>query len=97
MVMSEFGSNVMEGPVGNSPGPETIARVTGGELFSARPSLSTTVTTSCASSVPFTDFSVVLSAVSLNPAGVPDTGQAGGGMCRYSLRYQYHWRLGKRK
>ena len=87
----------MEGPVGNSPGPEAIARVSGGELFSALPCLSTTVTMSCVSSVPSTDFSVVVSALSFNPAGVPDTGQTGGGMCRYSLRYQYHWRLGRRK
>ena len=35
MVMSESGANVMAGPVGNSPGPETTASVTGGELLNA--------------------------------------------------------------
>src|SRR5450631_1576216 len=97
MVMSESGANVMDGPVGNSPGPVAMASVTGGQLLIGLPSLSTTVTMICASSVPSTEFSVVLSAVSFNAAGTPLLGHAGGGMCRYSLRYQYHCRFGRRK
>src|ERR1035437_4411026 len=97
MAMSELGSNVMDGPVGNSPGPDSIVSVTGGELLNALPARSMTVTMSCASSVPSTLLSVILSAVNRSPAGVPDEGHSGGGMCRYSLRYQYHWRMGSRK
>src|SRR5450759_1354041 len=97
MAISEFGANVMDGPVGNSPGPDSIASVTGGQLLIALPSLSTMVTMSCASSVPSTEFKVVLSAVNFSAAGMPLLGQAGGGMCRYSLRYQYHCRFGSRK
>ena len=95
--MSESGANVMAGPVGNSPGPDSMVRVTGGQLASAVPSLSPTVTMICASSVPSTDLRIVLSAVSVSAAETPLLGQAGGAMCKYALRYQYHARFGRRK
>jgi hypothetical protein len=97
MAMSEFGANVIEGPVGNSPGPEMMLSVTGGELLNGLPLASTTVTMSCASSVPSTDWRVDLSAVRRNSAGTPPMGHSGGGIFRYSFRYQYHARLGSRK
>src|SRR6185312_4785145 len=97
MAMSESGAKEILGPVGNSPGPDSMLSVTGGQLLSNLPSLSTTVMISCASSVPSTDLRVDLSATNLSAAGTPLVGQSGGGMCRYSLRYQYHWRLGRRK
>src|ERR1017187_7093968 len=97
MAMSESGANAMAGPVGNSPGPDSIVSVTGGELLNAFPLASTTVTIICASSVPSADFKGVLSAESFSAAGVPPVGHAGGGMCAYSLRYQYHVRFGSRK
>src|ERR1017187_9444105 len=97
MVMSESGAKVMLDPVGNSPGPDSTASVTGGQLLIGLPSLSTTVTMICASAVPSTESNVVLSAVSFSAAGTPLLGHAGGRMCRYSLRYQYHCRFGRRK
>lgn len=48
-------------------------------LLLAVPLASTTVTKSHASSVPSTVDSVVVLAVSFNPAAVPETGQVGGG------------------
>src|SRR5579862_1007555 len=97
MAMSESGANVMRGPVGNSPGPDSIASVAGTQLLIGLPCSSTTVTTICASSVPSTEFRLALSVESLSPAGTPLLGQIGGAMCKYSLRYQYHWRFGRRK
>src|ERR1017187_4663514 len=97
MAMSESGANAMAGPVGNSPGPDSIVNVTGGELLNALPFASTTVTIICASSVPSADFKVVLSAESFSAAGVPPTGHDGGGMWAYSWRYQYHARFCSRK
>src|SRR5579862_1991740 len=97
MAMSESEANVIERPVGNSPGPDSTERVTGGQLLSALPSLSTTVATSWASSVPSACCKVVLSVVSLSAAGAPWTGHSGGGILQYSLRYQYHARFGSRK
>ena len=75
-------TKVMLGPVGNWPGPDTIARVTGGQLLSAFPSLSTTVTITWASSVPSADFNMVVSAERRREAGVPGLGHSGGGMWR---------------
>src|SRR5476649_1425461 len=97
MAMSESGVNAMAGPVGNSPGPDSMVNVTGGELLNAVPEASTTVTMICASSVPSADFKVVLSAESFSLTGVPPVGHCGGGMWAYSLRYQYHPRFGSRK
>src|ERR1035437_3898982 len=97
MAISEFGANVMDGPVGNSPGPDSTASVRGGQLLIGLPSLSTTVTMICASAVASTGSHVGLSAVSFSAAGTPLLGHAGGRMCRYSLRYQYHCRFGRRK
>src|ERR1039458_2632540 len=37
MAMSESGANAMAGPVGNSPGPDSIVSVTGGEVFPTFP------------------------------------------------------------
>ena len=73
------GVNVMLGPVGNSPGPDTTERVTGTVLLMAAPVESKTVTINCVSSVPSTAARVALSAVNCSAAGVPATGQVGGG------------------
>ena len=73
----------MDRPVGNSPGPDSTVSVTGGQLLIALPSLSTMVMMSCASSVPSTDLSVVLSEVNSNAAGMPLLGHAGGRMCKF--------------
>ena len=102
MAMSDCGSldgglKVMERPVGNSPGPETMVKVTGGELLIAFPLLSSTVTRSWQSSVALVPWIVVLSAVSTSLAGVPSCGHSGGGIWRYWLRYQYQDSFGIRK
>ena len=97
MAMSDCGSKVMERPVGNSPGPDSMVKVTGGELLSGLPFASCTVTRIWASSVASVPWMTVLSAVSASFAGVPGCGHAGGGMCAYSLRYQYQERFGMRK
>ena len=91
------GVNVMVGPVGNSPGPDVTVNVTGTLLLRGLPLASTTWTRSHASCVPSTALSVVVLAVTFSPAGVPDTGQAGGGTFVYALRYQYQARFGMRK
>ena len=43
MAISESLLNVMERPVGNSPGPETTRNVTSGQLLSSLPEASTMV------------------------------------------------------
>src|SRR5512141_418025 len=82
------GVNVMLGPVGNSPGPDLIVRVTVTLLLRALPLASTTVTYSHASCVPSTAESVVVLVVSFSPAAVPAAGQVGGATLRLALRYQ---------
>ena len=37
MAMSESGAKVMDGPVGNSPGPDSTVYVTGAQLLTAFP------------------------------------------------------------
>jgi len=69
--ISLFFSKVMDLPVGNSPGPETIFNCTDGELLNRRPSESSTLTVSCTSSVPSACTPVVSDASSFNCAGVP--------------------------
>src|SRR4051794_4549467 len=96
ILMSVCSSKVMDGPVGNSPGPDSIVNVTGGELRTCRPSLSRTVRMIRQSSVASVPWMVVLSADSLSRAGTPGSGHDGGGILRYSLRYQYQLRLGRR-
>src|ERR1039458_2630983 len=102
MAMSDCGSfeaglNVMERPVGNSPGPDSIVKVTGGELLIGLPLASCTVTRSWQSAVASAPWIVVLSTVSDSLAGVPFCGHSGGGICRYWFRYQYQERFGIRK
>ena len=97
MRMSLSAAKSMERPVGNSPGPDTTLIRTWGLLLSLRPVRSSTVTINCTSSVPSALMSRVLLASSLNLAGSPSTGHWGGALWAYSLRYQYHERLGKRK
>src|ERR1035437_376053 len=91
------GVNVMLGPVGNSPGPDVTVSVTVTLLLIALPLESTTVTSSHASCVPSTAESVVVLAVSFNPAGVPEVGQVGCATFAYALRYQWYERFGIRK
>src|ERR1700690_1784446 len=90
MAISLSGPNVMDDPVGNCPGPDSMVNVTSGELLIGRPPASTTVATTCTSSSESVPGMTVLSAVNRNPAGVPRAGHGDGGMWRYSLRYQYH-------
>ncbi len=75
----DAGVKVILVPVGNSPGPDVMDRVTATLLLMGLPLLSRTVTTNCASSVPSTAERLVLSAVSCRAAGVPLVGQVGGG------------------
>src|ERR1700677_3712713 len=102
IAMSDLGSldgglNVMDRPVGNSPGPDSMVKVTGGELLIGVPVASCTVTRSWQSSVASVPWIVVLSAISESLAGVPFCGHSGGGIWRYWLRYQYQERFGIRK
>src|SRR5476649_1222490 len=94
---SDVAENSIAVPEGNSPGPDSRLSFTSGELLMALPFLSKTVTIKCTSSVPSVLLMVVLSAINDNAAGVPSTGHSGGGTCKYSLRYQYHMRFGRRK
>jgi hypothetical protein len=73
------GEKVIERPVGNSPGPETMERVTAGLSFTRAPEASSRVTTSWTSSVPSAAARVLLSAASVTRAALPSTGQAGAG------------------
>ena len=97
MQMSLSAEKSMLRPVGNSPGPETISSRTSGQLLSSRPSLSSTVTMSCTSSVPSASMPSVSEASMRSRAGVPSTGHSGGAWWEYSFLYQYHERLGRRK
>src|SRR5689334_6207545 len=97
MRMSDLLSKSMLVPVGNSPGPLMILSCTGGELLIGLPSASRTVIKSHVLSVPSVLSASSLPALSFRPAGVPSAGHSGGGTFAYSLRYQYHERLGIRK
>jgi len=76
---SEGGLKVMERPVGNSPGPDSMVKVTGGELEMGLPPASSTATRSWQSSVASVPWMVVLSAVRERVAGTPSAGHSGGG------------------
>ena len=90
-------SNKIELPVGNSPGPEISFKYTEGELFNSFPASSRTETVNKTSSVPSVRTFSVFVASNFSRAGMPSTGHTGGATWVYSLRYQYHERLGIRK
>ena len=82
MAMSLSEAKWMVLPVGSSPGPDSMASVTGGELLMGFPCASSTVTMSCTSSVPSACLMVGELEVSRNAAAVPGWGQTGGLMPR---------------
>src|SRR3954453_20741516 len=88
-------SKVISRPVGNSPGPDSIVSVTGGELLMGFPPASQTVTMIWQSSVALVPRIVVLSALSRKRLGIPCAGGAEGTRPKLRLRYQCQLCLGR--